>query len=71
MRVWQVHTVLCIVAFIASCDRSPDHTTWSTPLPLLLAVRDRIIRAQDSPEPIGNIKSTTAALHAEGMLTPS
>ena len=51
MRVWQVRAVLCLVAFTGFCDRSPDHTTTS--LPLLLAVRDRIIRAQDSPEPIG------------------
>ena len=52
MRVWQVRAVLrvCLIAFIGACNRSPDHTTTS--LPLLLAVRDRIIRALYSPEPI-------------------
>ena len=54
MLVWEVHVVLCLAAFMGSCDRSPDHTTWSTSLPLLLAVCDRILRAQDSLEPIGN-----------------
>ena len=57
MPVWQVRAVLCLGAFTGSCDRSPDHTTtWSTSLlrQLLLAVRDRIIRAQHSPEPTGN-----------------
>ena len=70
MRVSQVRAVLCLVAFIGSCDRSLDHTTWSTSLPLMLFVRDRIIREQDSPEPTGK-SSHQQQIHAEGMLTPS
>ena len=29
MRVWQVRAVLCLVAFIGSCFRSPDHVIVS------------------------------------------
>ena len=68
--MWQVRAVLWLVAFLS--EPAIDHPTTPPPLPLLLAVCDRVIH-DDTAVIVTSVSQTTDSnsSSAERVLAPS